>query len=153
MLGKAAMPLFDDPEASGVWAVMQVVRSGTRRKTINALGFADIEPYIVCHRAAPSNAPSLDFWWLACCRLYGNYRCHQLWSVVFMHGNEPVRCETGVRAIVYSVRIGPLQPIFLSFQEVLDTPQPSEFVFPHLFSQNRKNSTAPPDSEPKRTRA
>ena len=40
----------------------------------------------------------------------GNYRCHPLWFVVFMHGNEPARCETGLRAIVYSVRSGPPQP-------------------------------------------
>jgi hypothetical protein len=62
MLGKAAMPLFDDPEASGVWAVMQVVRSGTRRKSINALGFEDIGLCIVIPLATPRfNAPSLDF--------------------------------------------------------------------------------------------
>jgi hypothetical protein len=28
-------------------------------------------------------------------------------AVVFMRGNEPAHCETGLRAIVYSVRIGP----------------------------------------------
>jgi hypothetical protein len=44
------------------------------------------------------------------CRVYGDYRCHTLWYVVFMHGDEPTRCETRLRAIVYSVRIGPLQP-------------------------------------------
>jgi hypothetical protein len=45
--------------------VMQVVRSGTRRKTVNALGFEDIEPLIVIPLGTPRyNAPSLDFWWL-----------------------------------------------------------------------------------------
>jgi hypothetical protein len=67
MLGKAAMSYFDDPGASGVWAVMQLVRSGTRRKTVNALGFVDIEP-LYATRAARNNAPSLGFWWLAYCR-------------------------------------------------------------------------------------
>ena len=80
MLGKAAMPLFDDPEASGVWAVMQVVRSGTRRKTVTALGFEDIEPCIVIPLATPRyNAPSLDFWWLAYCQQLGNLRGLVAW--------------------------------------------------------------------------
>ena len=54
---------------------MQVVRSGTRRKTVNALGFEDIEPCIVIPFATPRyNAPSLDFWWLAYCQQLGNYK-------------------------------------------------------------------------------
>jgi len=57
MLGKAAMPLFDDPEVSGVWAVMQVVRSATMRKTVNALDFEDIGPLIVIPLATPHLIP------------------------------------------------------------------------------------------------
>jgi hypothetical protein len=68
MLGKAAMSYFDDPEASGVWAVMQVVRSGTRRKTVNALGLADMNQLLYATRAARNNAPSLGFWWIATIR-------------------------------------------------------------------------------------
>jgi hypothetical protein len=88
---------------------MQVVRSGTKRKTVNKLGFVGIES-LYATRAVRNNAPSLHFWWLAYRQLCGNYRCHALWSVVFMHGNEPARCETELRAIVYSVHIGPPQP-------------------------------------------
>ena len=43
-------------------------------------------------------------------------------------GNESIRCETVCSKIVYSVRIGPPQPKLLSFQQLLRTLQPSEFV-------------------------
>jgi hypothetical protein len=47
-LGKAAIPLFDDKEVSGVWPGTQAVKTRTRRKTVNALGFVDIESLYAC---------------------------------------------------------------------------------------------------------
>jgi hypothetical protein len=48
--------------------------------------------------------------------LYGNYRWHPPWSVVLMLHNESTRSETVSRAIVYSGRVGPLQPKLFFFQ-------------------------------------
>src|SRR5882762_7490778 len=42
--------------------------------------------------------------------------------------NGSVRCGRVCSKIVYSVRIGPLQPTFLLFQQLPQTLQPSEFV-------------------------
>jgi hypothetical protein len=42
--------------------------------------------------------------------------------------SEPIRCGTVCSKIVYSVRIGPLQPNSLQFQRVPEPPQPSELT-------------------------
>ena len=55
-----------------------------------------------------------------------------------MRSNEPTRCETGSKAIVYSVRIGPRNYESLSFQQVLSNPQPSELTISECQSNTSK---------------
>jgi hypothetical protein len=61
--------------------------------------------------------------------------------------NESIRCGTVCLRIVYSVRIGPPQPNFLSFQELPRTPQPSELTIP---SFNGREQNRPPMTKPGR---
>ncbi len=56
-----------------------------------------------------------------------NHACSRL-VLRLARRNGSVRCGRVCSKIVYSVRIGPLQPKFLLFQQLPQTLQPSEFV-------------------------
>jgi hypothetical protein len=53
--------VFDDKEVSEVWPGTQAVRTRTERKTVNALGLADISDLLYSSRTASDKASSSDY--------------------------------------------------------------------------------------------